>query len=145
MNTVDELIELFEAYEFEKAIIGNEVFFLRCKTWGNHTTLVVFYHLFCWLKINQTSDIIKKIENVFINQSKSPQISEIDSGLKSLGLIRSYCIKAGGQNYWPVSAKFLLKLIEDIKKEFYRPENDQLNVKRDINLLNGYLPELNLI
>lgn len=143
MSIVDELKKMFEKGLFEKALLGGDDFYIRDYTWGEHDSLLVFYHLFAWLKANENPLNKIKLKEIFADQfRRNKTVSEIDQGLESIHLIRSYCIEADDQNYWPIEQEFFIELITENISQFTKEEIESLNIKRDIYLLRDYLPGL---
>ena len=142
MSKVDELIRLFDKGEFEKAILGEGDFMIGSHFWGVHDTLLVFYHLFEWIKSNGSSLVIYQVKQVFRKKMLSRKVSEIDNGLESIGLVRNYCIKANGASFWPIPKEFLTDLVNETVVQLTKEEYDALNVERDLILLQKYLPDL---
>ena len=138
-----KLKELFEKGQFEQAILGKDDFYTKDYTWGGHDQLLVFYHLFDWLRVHSNSWSQSQIKQVFRKEFiNNKELSEIDKGLESLHLIRNYCIKADGQNYWPIDQKFFVELIANNVYQFTEEQIERFNIKRDIDLLRNYLPGL---
>ncbi|MEQ6118059.1 hypothetical protein [Reichenbachiella sp. MALMAid0571] len=70
------------------------------------------------------------------------EINRIDNGLTSINIIRCYCIAAKEDKYWPIKPEFFIDLIIENIGQFSKEEIEQMNIKRDIDLLRDYLPGL---
>lgn len=137
-------IQAFEEGNFYGAIKGIGNLYSKNHTWGEHDNLLVFHHLLDWLKNKNNSAYVNKIKEIFKQDFiTNREVSKIDQGLESIHLIRSYCIMAQDKQYWPIEHDFFIKLISESIKQFSLNEIEIFNIKRDIELLRKYLPDLN--
>lgn len=139
----EKTISAFNNRKFIEVFTGKDSLYANDPTWGGHDYLLVFYHLFNWLEDNKSLDVLKEIENSFIqifNNYKA--VSEINNGLESINIIRAYCIQANDKKYWPIPSDFFITLLMNNVRKFNHEEIIKYNIQRDIEALRKYLPEL---
>lgn len=138
-TTVLKLYSSFKQGHFLEVFIGEGDNFIRDYTMGVHDTMLVFYHLFDWLK-DENKDENKLLEIKYSLKkiiSTDKRINKYDGGLESLGLLISYCIGAKGEDYWPIEKQYIAELLELIP--FKEKDWKKYNIERDVNRIKEYL------
>lgn len=141
MTKEEQLFLLFESGDFQTAFLGSEDFFVRDPTWGEHDSLWIYRKLLTWVDENLSSKILNQIQQTFTEIVKHDwNVSEIDFGLKSINLIKAFCIVAKNEDKWIIEPPFFVSLINEKIKETTTNERNNINLHRDLKDLEAYLP-----
>jgi len=138
--------KFFKNWKFKQAILGTDGIYIKDPTWGNHDTLTVFLYILEWTADKKDIDMIKQELEAVLKDIlfSNKAVAKIDNGLISINVIRSYCIAANEENYWPIEKDYLEKLLVEFYNQLSLEEINSKNIKRDIELLRKYLPNISI-
>jgi hypothetical protein len=132
---------------FDEAFLGERKVgdWLTDKTWGGHDMLLSFNYFFKLIQSGALEEEEVKGDILsFFNKELAfdEKKNSITGGLRSLDLVRCYCIEAEDQNMWIISKGELIDLLERQKEALKNRKKVKNQTAKDWQNLREYLPAL---